>query len=95
MAAPPPIPSPSNIVRIYVTDLENNRIVDSGAETGMGIDVQGETAGVVLSRNEIREDRGPAKRVGIRLGARIGDVQLVDNRIEGFATTILDLRKTD
>ena len=74
--------------------LENNRIVDNGAETGIGVDMQGQTEGVVIRRNEIRETRDPAKRIGIRIGADTKGVQLADNRIEGFAEPIKDCRKS-
>ena len=70
-----------------------NRITDSGNEEGVAIDVQGETEGVAFIRNELRETRGPAKRAGIRLGAKTGDNQLEENKTEGFATPIADLRK--
>jgi hypothetical protein len=73
--------------------VENNRIIDSGPEDGVGIDVQGETDSIVLARNEIRETRMPMKRVGIRLGAQSGAVELVENKIEGLAVAVADLRK--
>jgi hypothetical protein len=33
------------------------------------------------------------ERVGIRLGGQTRDVQMIDNRIEGFAVSLADLRK--
>jgi hypothetical protein len=74
--------------------VENNRIIDSGPEDGIGIDVQGETDAIVIARNEIRETRMPMKRVGVRLGAQSGAVELVENRIEGLAVAVSDLRKS-
>ena len=50
--------------------IEGNRIVDSGGEKGIGIDINGETEAVVLSKNEIRETRGRASRIGILIGAK-------------------------
>jgi hypothetical protein len=73
--------------------IENNRIVDSGPDDGVAIDVQGETDSIILSRNQIRESRKPMQRIGIRLGAQSGKVELVENRIEGLAVPIADLRK--
>jgi nitrous oxidase accessory protein NosD len=73
--------------------IENNRVVDSGPDDGVGVDLQGETDGVVLARNEVRETRRPAKRVGVRIGAKAGPVELIDNRIEGYAVAVADLRK--
>jgi hypothetical protein len=32
------------------------------------------------------------KRIGIRLGPQAGKVELVDNKIEGFAVAVSDLR---
>ncbi len=74
--------------------IEHNRIIDSGGEDGVAVDIQGVTAGNTLVRNEIRETRGPANRIGLRVGADTGDNTLQDNRLEGFATAVQDLRKT-
>jgi hypothetical protein len=73
--------------------LEKNRIVDSGADNGIGIDVQGETESITLAENQLRETRKPLSRVGIRLGARTRDVRLIDNTMAGFAVDLSDLRK--
>jgi len=73
--------------------LERNRIEDSGADQGVGIDVRGVTEGVALLHNEIVETRGAQKRIGIRLGAKTRDVRLEANRIQGCAVEIADLRK--
>ena len=72
--------------------VEKNRIVDSGGDAGVAVDVQGVTAGNTLAHNIIRETRGPAERVGIQLGAESGEMALIENTIEGFATPIRDLR---
>ncbi|MFN0055185.1 MAG: right-handed parallel beta-helix repeat-containing protein [Planctomycetales bacterium] len=71
---------------------EGNRIVNSGPEEGVAVDVQGETESIVLARNDIRETRMPMKRIGIRVGAQTRQIELVDNRVEGFATAVQDLR---
>jgi nitrous oxidase accessory protein NosD len=73
--------------------VEQNRIVDSGPEKGVAVEVTGETEGVALVKNELRETRGPASRIGILIAAETRDVQCVGNVIEGFATAISDLRK--
>jgi len=73
--------------------VENNRIIDSGPEDGIAIDVAGETDAIVLARNEIRETRMPMKRIGIRLGPQTGQVDLVENKIDGLAVAVSDLRK--
>jgi hypothetical protein len=52
----------------------------------------GPTEEVTISGNELVETRGPAKRVGIRLGPLSRDIRPADNRIQGFATPIADLR---
>lgn len=74
--------------------LEANRIVDSGAADGVAVDVQGEVEAITIARNEVRETRQPMNRVGVRIGAKTGNVQLADNRIEGFSVAVSDLRKT-
>jgi hypothetical protein len=73
--------------------LEKNRITDSGADNGIGIDIQGGTESITILKNELRETRKPLARIGIRLGAETRAIQLVDNSIEGFAVPISDLRK--
>jgi len=73
---------------------ENNTIVDSGPDDGVGIDVQGQTESVILARNQVRETRRPMSRIGIRIGPKTKDVDVVDNRIEGFARQLADLRST-
>src|SRR5262245_27217069 len=73
--------------------LENNRIVDSGPDDGVAIDVVGETEAVAFTRNEVRETRAAASRIGIRLGAKTREIALNDNQIEGFAVRIADLRQ--
>ena len=74
--------------------LENNRIVDSGGEDGVGIDVQGVTESNTIARNRLRETRKPASRIGIRLGEDTRDNRLIDNKITGFATAVSDLSKS-
>jgi hypothetical protein len=39
------------------------------------------------------ETRGPGSRIGILIGAETRNIRSEDNRIEGFATSISDLRK--
>jgi hypothetical protein len=72
--------------------LERNRIVDSGADKGIGVDVQGQTEAVTIAGNDIRETRRPMDRVGLRIGSEVRDLELAENRIEGFAVAITDER---
>lgn len=72
--------------------IERNRIIDSGSESGAAIDIQGETEQIKLVSNELRETREPLKRVGVRISSGAGDVELVENRIDGFAQSIDDRR---
>lgn len=67
---------------------EENRIVDSGAESGIAVDVQGEVESITLRQNKIQESRGPAKRVGIRVGAKTKDVRLIENSFSGLASNV-------
>jgi len=73
---------------------EGNRIVDSGGEKGVAIDINGQTESVTIIRNELRETRKPLSRIGILIGAESRDIRCTDNRIEGFAIPVSDLRKT-
>ncbi len=73
--------------------IENNRIIDSGPETGVGVDILGETESITVAKNEIRETRQPMSRIGVRIGAQANDVQLAENRIEGYSVAVSDLRK--
>jgi hypothetical protein len=72
---------------------EKNRIVDSGGEKGIAIDINGETESVALIRNDLRETRAAASRIGIRIAAEARDTRCDDNHIEGFAVAIADLHK--
>jgi len=67
---------------------EQNRILDSGRDDGVAVDVQGEVESITLRKNEIRETRGPAKRIGIRVGPKTSDVRLEANQITGFAEKV-------
>jgi hypothetical protein len=73
--------------------IEGNRIVDSGTEKGVAIEINGETESVTVIKNELRETRKPLSRIGILIGAETRDIRCVDNEIEGFAVAISDLRK--
>jgi hypothetical protein len=73
--------------------LERNRIIDSGPADGIAVDVQGQTESITISANDIRETREPMSRIGVRIGAETSDVRLSDNRIEGFANSVADLRE--
>ncbi len=72
--------------------VENNIIENSGDDEGVGIEVTGETKDIRLIGNTIKETRGPARRIGIRIGEKVGKVDLAENRISGLATEIVDRR---
>jgi len=72
--------------------VENNLIADSGGENGIAIDITGRPRGVRIAGNQLRESRGPAKRIGIRIGKEVRRVELVENHFQGFARDIVDLR---
>ncbi|OWK41791.1 right-handed parallel beta-helix repeat-containing protein [Fimbriiglobus ruber] len=73
--------------------IEANVVEDSGGDAAAAVDIQGTTANLVFRKNELRETRGPAKRVGFRLGKDTRDVALDGNTIEGFAVRVEDKRK--
>jgi parallel beta-helix repeat protein len=68
--------------------LEGNTISNSGGESGVAIDIQGNTKDLKIRGNELVEKRAPMQRVGIRIG------ELAENSFDGFATTIVDQRPT-
>ncbi len=72
---------------------EHNRIIDSGGEKGIAIDINGQTESVTVTKNELRETRGARSRIGILVGAETRDIRCIDNAIEGFAVAISDLRE--
>lgn len=72
---------------------EKNLITDSGDNQGIGIDIQGETDRVLLTGNHVRESRGPAQRIGIRIGKKASTVTLENNQIDGYSRTLVDLRQ--
>jgi nitrous oxidase accessory protein NosD len=73
--------------------IERNRIVDSGGDKGIAIDINGETESVAIIKNELREKRVPASRIGISIAAETRDIRYQDNQIKGFSVPISDLRK--
>ncbi|MEO1996436.1 MAG: hypothetical protein ABGZ17_14300, partial [Planctomycetaceae bacterium] len=73
--------------------IENNQIIDSGGDHGVGIDVRGKTRKVAILGNTIRETRKPRDRVGVRLGAATQQINVDQNQIEGFKSEIENLQK--
>jgi len=73
--------------------VEKNRIVDSGNEAGIGVEVRGNIRDITLKANEIRETRGAQQRVGVHVGEETQDVKLIDNKIEGFKTPVVREKK--
>ena len=74
--------------------VENNRIINSGGEDGVAIDIQGQTKDVRIAGNELIENRNPMKRIGIRIASEAGKIELADNNIDGFDTAVMDQRAT-
>ena len=72
--------------------LERNRIANSGGDDGIAIDIQGQTRDLTIVGNQLTETRGPAQRVGIRIGADVGKIELAENKIQGFAHDLHDDR---
>jgi Right handed beta helix region len=72
--------------------VESNRITDSGGEDGVAIDVRGKTHDLRITGNAIRETRGPARRIGLRIAPGAREITVADNRFEGLASEVSDLR---
>jgi len=73
--------------------VEKNRIINSGPADGVAIDIQGKTKDVKIVGNQIREARKPMQRIGIRIAADAGPIDLANNTIAGFSQKIADLRR--
>ncbi|MCC7339944.1 MAG: right-handed parallel beta-helix repeat-containing protein [Bryobacterales bacterium] len=73
--------------------IEANRVLDSGAEDGVAVDIEGTTEEILLKGNILAETRKPASRIGVRIGKETKQIELAENRIDGFSTPVLDLRK--
>ena len=73
--------------------IEANRVVDSGAESGVAVDIEGVTESVRLERNTLLETRQPAGRIGVRISKEAKQIGLAENRIDGFSIPVLDLAK--
>jgi len=72
--------------------ITNNRIFNSGDGSGVAIKLDGQTKDTRVIGNIITDDRGQAERVGIEVNADVGNVQLIDNKIEGVKTKVIDKR---
>lgn len=68
---------------------EDNRIIDTGDADGVAIDIRGQTKDLRIANNELRETRRPMNRTGIRVGSAAQRIDLADNKIEGFAHSIV------
>jgi hypothetical protein len=73
--------------------IEANRVADSGGEDGVAVDIEGTTESVTLKGNTLIESRQPAARIGVRIGKETRQIELAENRIDGFSTAVLDLSK--
>ena len=72
--------------------VQKNRVVNSGGDDGVAIDIHGKTRDTRILDNEIVEMRNPMNRTGIRIDATTGQVVLEENKIHGFAVDIDDQR---
>ena len=72
--------------------VESNRITDSGGEDGVAIDIRGKTHDLRITGNVLRETRSPSRRTGLRIAAEARAIAVADNRFEGFASDVADLR---
>jgi parallel beta-helix repeat protein len=73
--------------------IEANRVLNSGSEDGVAVDIEGVTEDVQLTGNTLLETRQPGSRVGVRISKEARQIQLAENRIDGFSTPVLDLGK--
>ena len=71
----------------------SNRIVNSGGDDGVAIEVRGKTRDIDIIDNQLKETRAPMHRMGLRVSAEAGAIDLAGNRFEGFAKDVVDLRR--
>lgn len=71
---------------------ENNRIVNSGGDNGVGIDITGNVDGLEIVNNQIEETRDARARSGIRIAPETGSVHVEGNKIIGVSVPISDAR---
>lgn len=74
--------------------IENNKVINTGDEQGIAIDVQGKTREVILKNNSLIEKRGPMSRTGIRISKEAADIKLTDNRFEGFSRNVVNMQES-
>jgi parallel beta-helix repeat protein len=72
--------------------LEKNRIHNSGDEDGIAIDIRGPTSDLHIVGNDIAELREPMQRIGIRIAAIAGSVEMSGNEVRGFRHSVIDER---
>jgi hypothetical protein len=73
--------------------IEANKVVDSGTENGIAVDIEGVTESVTLKSNVLLETRQPASRIGVRISKDAKQIALAENRIDGFSNPVLNLAK--
>jgi hypothetical protein len=59
----------------------------------VAVDIEGVTESVMLTRNILLETRQPANRIGVRISKDAKQIQLAENRIDGFSAPVLNLAK--
>jgi hypothetical protein len=74
-------------------NIEANRVIDSGDDKGVAVDIEGLTESVTLKSNTLLETRQPASRIGVRISKEAKQIALAENKIDGFATAVADLTK--
>ena len=74
--------------------LSGNTISNSGGESGVAIDILGQTRDLTISGNVLKETRAPMNRIGIRIGEEASRIELAGNSIHGFSEAVVDRRPT-
>lgn len=73
--------------------VENNVIENSGGEDGVAIEITGQAKDLTIRKNVIRDNRGASMRTGIRIGEKVGAVEMTGNTFAGLAIDVTDRRK--
>lgn len=72
--------------------IEQNRIINSGADDGIGILIEGQTRDTQVRNNSIIEKRGPLNRIAIKIKKDVGNLKMESNTIQGYTKGIVDDR---
>lgn len=76
--------------------VDSNEVENNGsAEAPVAVEVLAHSDEIVLRDNLLRDTRNAPNGVGVRIASTVGRVDMTGNKIEGFATEVVDEREAD